>query len=196
MAQARQTARRAPKANKKKKVRSSFPWGLLVIVLTSGFVLGAIAAGYFFNYGQFGHGLKNYQWTSPTDNNQAQNNKQAAPVRTEKNFEFYDLLEGTRDRVLPDDFSVEQTQRQREQYFYIMQIATLSSKSAADNLRAKLALKGFETKVENKNGKFRLTTGPFSDRRKLKNARNDIKNAGYGLNPIGIQFKKKTETTE
>jgi len=192
MAQARQSARRAPVKTKKKKTRSSFPWFLLFIVLVSGIAIGAVAAGYFFGYGQFGHGLKNYHWTNPHANKEDNNDTAETPVRTEKNFEFYDLLEGTRDRVLPDDFSVEQTERQREQYFYIMQIATLSSQSAADSLRAKLALKGFETTVENKDGKFRLKMGPFSDRRKLKNARNDIKNTGYGLNPIGIQYKKKT----
>lgn len=191
MAQARQTARRAPKETKKKKTRSSLPWGLLTIVLVSGCAIGAIAAGYFFNYGKLGQGLKNYQWSQSQANQNKDANKQTSPVRTEKNFEFYDVLEGTRDRVLPEDFSVEQTDRQRQQYFYIMQIATLSSKSAADSLRAKLALKGFDTKVENKNGKFRLKMGPFSDRRKLKNVRNEIKKTGYGLNPIAIQFKKK-----
>ena len=191
MAQARQTARRAPKETKKKKTRSSLPWGLLAIVLVSGCAIGAIAAGYFFNYGKLGQGLKNYQWSQSQANQNKDANKQTSPVRTEKNFEFYDVLEGTRDRVLPEDFSVEQTDRQRQQYFYIMQIATLSSKSAADSLRAKLALKGFDTKVENKNGKFRLKMGPFSDRRKLKNVRNEIKKTGYGLNPIAIQFKKK-----
>lgn len=189
MVQARQTARKAPKKTKK-KTRSSVPWGLLLIVLVSGALIGAIAAGYFFNYGDLGHGLKNYQWSKSNDTN-VNKNQQAAPVRTEKNFEFYDLLEGTRDRVLPDEFSVEQTARQRQQYFYVMQIATLSSRSAADALRAKLALKGHETKVENKNGKFRLIMGPFRDRRKLKNSRNKIKSAGFGLNPIGIQYKKK-----
>lgn len=188
MVQARQTARKTPK--KKKNTRSSLPWGLLLVVLVSGTMIGAIAAGYFFNYGDYGHGLKNYQWSKSSDNN-VNKNQQAAPIRTEKKFEFYDLLEGTRDRVLPDDFSVEQTKRQRQQYFYVMQIATLSSRSAADSLRAKLALKGHETKVENKNGKFRLKMGPFTDRRKLKNARNKIKSAGFGLNPIGIQYKKK-----
>ena len=190
MAQARQTARRAPK-EAKKKTRSSLPWGLLIIVLTSGLVIGAIAAGYFFNYGNLGQGLKNYQWSQSQSNQNKDANKQTSPVRTEKNFDFYDVLEGTRDRVLPEDFSVEQTDRQRQQYFYIMQIATLSSKSAADSLRAKLALKGFDTKVEEKNGKFRLKMGPFSDRRKLKNVRNEIKKTGFGLNPIAIQFKKK-----
>ena len=191
MAQARQTARKTPKKKNKKKTRSSLPWGLLLIVLASGAVIGAIAAGYFFNYGDLGQGLKNYNWSNRGNGDQVNNDQQAAPVRTEKNFEFYDLLEGTRDRVLPDDFSVEQTERQRQQYFYIMQIATLSSKSAADALRAKLALKGHETTVENKNGKYRLKMGPFSDRRKLKNARNKIKSTGFGLNPIGIQYKKK-----
>ncbi|MGH1429337.1 MAG: SPOR domain-containing protein [Arenicella sp.] len=191
MAQARQTARKTPNKRQKKKTRSSLPWGLLLIVLVSGAVIGAIAAGYFFNYGSLGQGLKNYNWSNSANTEQSNNDQQSAPVRTEKNFEFYDLLEGTRDRVLPDDFSVEQTARQRQEYFYIMQIATLSSKSAADALRAKLALKGHETTVENKNGKYRLKMGPFSDRRKLKNARNKIKSAGFGLNPIGIQYKKK-----
>ena len=193
MAQARQSARRSPQNNKKQKKRSSMPWGLLLIVLTSGFVIGAIAAGYFFNYGNLGHGLKNYQWSQSGKKSQEGLNQQNAPVRTQKNFEFYDVLEGTRDRVLPEDFSIEQTDRQRQQYFYIMQIATLSSRAAADSLRAKLALKGFETTVQNKNGKFRLKMGPFSDRRKLKNVRNDIKNTGFGLNPIGIQYKKKAQ---
>jgi hypothetical protein len=191
MAQARQTSRKAPNKSKRKKIRSSVPWGLLFIVLISGAVIGAVGAGYFFNYGDWGQGLKNYNWTFNQAKNKVKDVKVEEPVRTEKTYEFYGMLEGTRLRVLPDDFSIEQTERQKKDYYYIMQIATLSSQSAADALRAKLALKGFETTVENKGGKYRLRMGPYKDRRVLKNARNKVKNTGYGLNPIGIQYQKK-----
>ena len=191
MAQARQTSRKTRSATKKKKALSSMPWGLLLIVLISGAVIGALSAGYFFNYGDLGHGLKNYSWSIGHSEKKHKNEEPDMPVRTEKKYEFYGMLEGTRDRILPDDFSVEQTERQKKDYYYIMQIATLSSQSAADSLRAKLALKGFETTVENKQDKYRLRMGPYQDRRSLKNARNKVKNAGFGLNPIGIQYKKK-----
>lgn len=191
MVQARQTGRKTRGKTKKKKPHSSLPWGLLLIVLISGTIIGAIAAGYFFNYGVWGQGLKNYRWSLIQTNNKPEKNQVAAPVRTEKTYEFYGMLEGTRDRILPDDFSVEQTARQKKNYYYIMQIATLSSQSSADALRAKLALKGFETTIENKEGKFRLKMGPYTDRRTLKNARNKIKNTGFGLSPIGIQYRKK-----
>jgi len=192
MSQVRRTSRKTASRKKvKPKTPSSLPWGLLLIVLVSGIFLGGFAAGYFFDLGPFGKGLKNYDLKTAAHKQVQKKDEELKPVRTEKNFEFYDVLEGTRDRVLPDDFSVQQTAKERAKYYYIMQIATLSSESAADALRAKLALKGFETTVQQKTGKYRLKMGPYQDRRALKNARNKVKNAGFGLNPIGIQYKKK-----
>jgi len=167
------------------------PWGLLLIVLISGGLLSAFAAGYYFNVGSFGQGLKNYHVSKKQTKQDKPQVSESKPVRTEKNYQFHEMLEGTKDRVLPDDFSVQQTAQERAQYYFIMQIATLSSESAAEALRAKLVLKDLDVRVEEKNGKYRLRMGPYSDRRSLKNARNKVKKAGYGLNPIGIQYKKK-----
>jgi len=195
MAQVRSTSRKtAPTKDKKPKTRSSMPWGLLLVVVVSGSLLATYAAGYYFNIGSFGQGLKNYHISKKQAKQAKQKEPDIKPVRTEsteKNYQFHEMLEGTKDRVLPDDFSVQQTARERAQYYFIMQIATLSSESAAEALRAKLALKDLDTRVEEKNGKYRLKMGPYSDKRSLKNARNEVKNTGYGLNPIGIQYKKK-----
>jgi len=192
MPQVRSTSRKtAPTKDKKPKKRSSMPWGLLLIVMVSGSLLGAFAAGYYFNIGSFGQGLKNYHISKKQIKQDKQQVSETKPIRTEKNYQFYEMLEGTKDRVLPDDFSIQQTAKERAQYYFMMQIATLSSESAAEALRAKLALKDLDTRVEEKNGKYRLRMGPYSDRRSLKNARNEVKNTGYGLNPIGIQYKKK-----
>jgi cell division protein FtsN len=191
MSQARRTRRKPFKKAPKKRVRSSFPWGLCFIVLVSGFALGAFAAGYFYGYGPLGKGLKNYDLTMAEKVEKIGDQQQDAPVRTQKEFQFYEMLEGKRDLILPDDFSIEQTAVDRAKYYYIMQIATLSSKSAADSLRAKLALQGYETVVQEKNGKYRLKMGPYEDKRTLKNARNRIKNTGLGLSPIAIQYKKE-----
>lgn len=191
MAQARRTGQK--RKTTRPASRSRQPWGLLLIVLLSGVALGALLTG----YGPLGQGLKNYkdQWLAERDTDKEQlpiaNDNNSGPVRTEKEFSFYDILEDDIGRVMPDDFPVEESAREKKQYIYILQIASFTSREGADELRAKLALKGFETVVEEKTGKYRVKMGPFGDRRKLKNARTQIQKTGFGLRPIGIQYKKK-----
>lgn len=194
MAQARRTGQKNRRTNKpaKRKTRSSQQWGLMFVVLLSGVAIGALL----FGYGPFGKGLKNYR--EQMEHRQQQNNAEQLAaenatglVRTEKEFTFYDILEDDIGRVLPDNFPVEETARERKKYLYIMQIASFSSRDGAEELRARLGLKGFQSVVESKGTKFRVKMGPYSDRRKLKNARTKIKKAGFNVNPIGIQYRKK-----
>lgn len=194
MAQARRTGQKNRRTNKaaKPKTRSSHQWGLMLVVLLSGVVIGALL----FGYGPFGKGLKNYREQMEDRQQIKVAEKQAAKnaadlVRTEKEFTFYDILEDDIGRVLPDNFPVEETERERKKYLYIMQIASFSNRKGAEELRARLGLKGFQSVVQSKGDKFRVKMGPYSDRRKLKNARTKIKKAGFRVNPIGIQYRKK-----
>lgn len=193
MAQARRTGQknRRNKRTAKPKTRSSQQWGLMFIVLLSGVAIGALL----FGYGNFGKGLKNYRDQMVERQQQSNAEQQAAEqtglVRTEKEFTFYDILEDDIGRVLPENFPVEESARERKKYLYIMQIASFNSREGAEELRARLGLKGFQSVVQSKGDKFRVKMGPYSDRRKLKNARTKIKKAGFNVNPIGIQYRKK-----
>lgn len=196
MAQARRTGQKNRRNNKaaKPKTRSSHQWGLMLVVLLSGVAIGALL----FGYGPFGKGLKIYreqledrQQTNAIEK-QAQENATEV-VRTEKEFTFYDILEDDIGRVLPENFPVEESARERKKYLYIMQIASFNSREGAEELRARLGLKGFQSVVQSKGDKYRVKMGPYSDRRKLKNARTKIKKAGFNVNPIGIQYRKKGE---
>lgn len=194
MAQARRTGQknRRNKKNTKPKTRSSQQWGLMFIVLLSGVAIGALL----FGYGDFGKGLKNYREQMVDRQQQLNAEQQAAEQatgleRTEKEFTFYDILEDDIGRVLPENFPVKESARERKKYLYIMQIASFNSREGAEELRARLGLKGFQSVVQSKGDKFRVKMGPYSDRRKLKNARTKIKKAGFNVNPIGIQFRKK-----
>ncbi len=189
MAQARRTGQRR-KSQPKRKTKSSQQWGLLLVVLLSGMALGALL----FGYGPFGKGLHNYaqqtriqQETAPV----ATDATTQSPVRTEKEFQFYEILEDNIGRVLPDNFALEEPGRDKKKYLYIMQVASFNSSKGAQELKARLALKGFQSMVEEKSGKYRVKMGPYSDRRKLKNARTKVQKTGLGLRPIGIQYKKK-----
>lgn len=195
MAQARRTGQKNRRKNKQNKprTRSSHQWGLMLIVLLSGVAIGALL----FGYGPFGEGLKNYrqQWqqrqaAEPVGNSVGEAN---AVVRTEKEFTFYDILEDDIGRVLPDNFPIEESARERKKYLYIMQVASFNSYDAAEAFRARMALKGFKSVVESKGTKYRIKMGPYSDRRTLKNARTKVKKAGFNVNPIGIQYRKKTD---
>ena len=193
MPQARRTAK---KNNPKQKTRSSHQWGLLLIVLLSGMLLGALL----FGYGPFGQGLHNLQQQRAEERSQspaelAQANNSKTPVRTEKDFQFYNVLEKDIDRVLPKNSPAGSQQRTQQKHTYILQIASFSQHAGAEELKAKLALKGFQTEIQERNGKYRLKMGPFNDRRKLKNARTKIQKTGLGLRPIGIQYKSK-ETSQ
>ena len=195
MAQARRTGQKS-RGNKttKPKTRSSHQWGLMFVVLLSGVAIGALL----FGYGPFGKGLKNYREQMEDRQQQASVEQQAienasAIVRTEKEFTFYDILEDDIGRVLPNDFPVEEDSRERKKYLYIMQIASFSSRDGAEELRARLGLKGFQSVVQSKGDKFRVKMGPYTDRRTLKNARTKIKKSGFNVNPIAIQYRKKEE---
>lgn len=197
MTQARRTGQKNRHRRKatKSKTRSSHQWGLMFIVLLSGVAIGALL----FGYGPFGEGLKNYHQQRLHRQQQNHVTEQTAKkdaitlVRTEKEFTFYDILEDDIGRVLPEDFPVEETARERKKYLYIMQIASFNSLESAEALRARLGLKGFQAVVESKGDKFRVKMGPYSDRRKLKNSRTKIKKAGFNVKPIGIQYRKKIE---
>lgn len=194
MAQAKRTGQKRKSPARPAAPRARQPWGLLLIVLLSGVVLGALLTG----YGPLGKGLKNYkeQWhaerqVAPPDAHSTDPEVRVGPVRTEKQFSFYDILEDDIGRVLPDDFPVEESAREKKRYIYILQVASFRSRQGAEELRAKLALKGFESVVEEKTGKYRVKMGPYGDRRKLKNARTQVQKTGFGLRPIGIQYRKK-----
>lgn len=195
MAQARRTGQKNRRNNKgsKPKTRSSQQWGLMFVVLLSGVAIG----GLLFGYGPFGEGLKNYRAQLEQQHLQEDAEQKAAEndtslVRTEKEFTFYDILEDDIGRVLPENFPVEESARERKKYLYIMQIASFTSREGAEELRARLALKGFQTVVQNQGTKFRVKMGPYNNRRQLKNARTKIKKAGFRVNPIGIQYRKKS----
>lgn len=201
MAQARRTGQKRDKRAvvNRAKAPSSQQWGLLLIVLLSGVAIGALL----FGYGPWGQGLKNYRqkvMQQPSGQNAAKQggeNQAGSPStalanttqRTEKEFTFYNVLENDIGRVLPDDFPATDTERDKKKYRYTMQLASFKSIKGAQKLRARLALKGIETQVENKQGNFRITMGPFNSRRTLKNVRNKVKAAGLGLKPIAIQYR-------
>lgn len=192
MAQARRTGQQRKTRKKKQgsKAPSSNQWGLLFIVLVSGVAIGALL----FGYGPFGKGLKNYRQQSnqqqlPVVEDSVANNEVVNKVeRTEKEFTYPNVLENDIGRVLPDDFSAADHEREKKKSRYIMQLASFKSIEGAQELRAKLALKGIETRVEEKAGNFRVKMGPYDGRRKLKNSINKVKAAGLGLNPIGIKY--------
>lgn len=187
MAQAR---RIKPKRGKAKKKKSStlvnVPWGLILVVVLSIAALLYLWDGTKREGATIGAGLSELL----SQRQQAKEFNQYDPEISEhiesksvdKEFGFYDLLKDM-DKVMPDDLPDSQPTVPDKNIDYFLQAASFRAHADAEKLRAKLALKGFKSvtqarEVEGKGIFYRVRLGPYSDRRKAKNAKTQLQKIG------------------
>ncbi len=107
-------------------------------------------------------------------------------------FDFYTVLPEI-ERVMPDDFKDVEVAPKRgtKPAVYILQAASYASYVDADRLTAKLALSGFEPKVqkveiEGKGVWYRVRLGPYTSKRKMKNDRQRLAKLGIRSLPLRL----------
>jgi len=184
-----QTAR-----NNKTKQSRNLPWGLMLVILVSGVVLGLLFNGARTGDGGFGSGLKvlmENQNTVTGDEDKAIE-ELIKTKSTEKEFDFYTILPDI-EQIMPDDLPDASPVRPKENVTYYLQAASFRKNADAEKLRARLALKGQKSitqvrTTEDKGTFYRVRLGPYADKRKAKNAKTKLQK--LGVRPFIFTVKK------
>ncbi|MBX2849758.1 MAG: SPOR domain-containing protein, partial [Acidiferrobacterales bacterium] len=163
------------------------PWGLMLVILCSGVVLGMLFMGAQQGDDGFGSGLKALLSASEQDETDLEiaaliDSKSIEPKSTEKEFDFYEILPDI-EQVMPGDLPEAIPTRPPENVNYYLQAASFREHADAENLRARLALKGYSSvtqarEVEGKGTYYRVRLGPYADSRKAKTAKNKLQRLG------------------
>lgn len=196
MAQARRIKPKAKTKSRAKKPRQNrnIPWGLLLVILVCGVVLGMLLNGSKNGDSLIGAGLKALIETSdsPAESEDKAIKELIDKTSTEKKFDFYTLLPDI-EKVMPDDLPNATPVPSSTQYDYYLQAASFKQHADAEKLRARIALKGFKSitqarVVEGKGTLYRVRVGPYADKRKAKTAKNKLQK--LGVRPFVFTVKK------
>lgn len=121
----------------------------------------------------------------------------AAPQELEdpNKFDFYTILPETESKVTEQQVK-SNTTIQSDSYF--LQVGAFENEDDADNMKAKLALQGFEAVVQtaeipNKGIWHRVRVGPLSDADEINKVRGDLILNGFNADLIKIHKETKTE---
>ena len=183
MAQARRIKRKPARKPKKSRPRRNLPWGLMLVVLICGIVLGLLIDGSRDGDTGFGAGLKAlWETHRPVQSEDEDIAELIENKSSEKEYEFYELLRDI-EKVMPDDLPDAQPERPTDNLDYYLQAASFREYADAEELRAKLALRGFKSvtqmrDVEGKGTFYRVRLGPYPDKRKARTAKNKLQKIG------------------
>ncbi len=195
MPQARRIKPKAkPKAKKKASKNRNIPWGLMLVILVSGVVLGMLINGARTGDSEFGAGLKAL-FSSNQEASDAEDKAIEELIKnksTEKEFDFYTVLPDI-EQIMPDDLPDSEPTRPDSNLDYYLQAASFKSHADAEKLRARLALKGFKSitqtrSSEEKGTLYRVRLGPYADKRKAKTAKTKLQR--LGVRPFVFTVKK------
>ena len=157
--------------------------------------------------GRMGAGLKQLMAASREQADQPQpaaavEDSEARPVRT--SFDFYTVLPEI-ERVIPEDVPVpvdsspatpaaEPAQKTSSSGHYMLQVASYNQQSKADQMKARLALGGFEPSIQRVTiqgqGQFyRVQVGPFNTVKGLEKANRQLRD--MGLKALWLKVSKR-----
>jgi cell division protein FtsN len=125
----------------------------------------------------------------------AESDHQKNPAGTQDDktkFDFYTILPGSESKVSTDDVKIKDEQPQPVmQYTYYLQVGAFQTEEEADNMKAKLALQGFEALVQtatipDKGVWHRVRVGPLANLDEINKAKNDLTNNGFKTDLIKV----------
>ena len=208
MAQAR---RKQPKTTKKNRQRSSSGLGMLL----TGMVVGCVLTTLFLGWKKdpdhgIGSGINQMIAKSRQQDSQLDTGTTTAPTgQTEKkpSYDFYTILPEI-EQVIPEEYSAPQTEQKpakteqvnntqstqpvEQSDHYLLQAGSFGKKDEANQLKAKLALSGYESYIQKVtvDGKkfYRVRMGPYRNLNKLDSASKDL--ATKGINAMRIKVSK------
>ena len=110
-------------------------------------------------------------------------------------FDFYTILPETESKVTEQQVKNNTTIKSDS---YFLQVGAFENEDDADNMKAKLALQGFEAVVQtaeipNKGIWHRVRVGPLSDAEQINKVRGDLILNGFNADLIKVHTETKTE---
>jgi len=107
-------------------------------------------------------------------------------------FDFYTILPGSESKVTTEELNIKDQQPQPVvQYTYYLQVGAFQTGEEADNMKAKLALQGFEAVVQtatipDKGVWHRVRVGPLNNLDDINKAKNDLASNGFKTDLIKV----------
>ena len=119
-----------------------------------------------------------------------------AGIQDPNKFDFYTILPETESKVTEQQVKNNTTTIKSDNYF--LQVGAFENEDDADNMKAKLALQGFEAVVQtaeipNKGIWHRVRVGPLSDAEQINKVRGDLVLNGFNADLIKVHTETKTE---
>jgi len=107
-------------------------------------------------------------------------------------FDFYTILPGSESKVTTEELHIKEQQPQPVvAYTYYLQVGAFQTSDEADNMKAKLALQGFEAVVQtatipDKGVWHRVRVGPLNNLDEINKAKNDLAANGFKTDLIKV----------
>jgi cell division protein FtsN len=126
--------------------------------------------------------------------------QQEGPDNTAKaddnKFDFYTILPETESTVTEQEIKNNSQVVKKDNYF--LQVGAFSNEADADNMKAKLALQGFEAVVQTatipeKGVWHRVRVGPLSDIAQINKIRSELTTSGFNTDLIKVHTETKPE---
>ena len=122
---------------------------------------------------------------------EAENQKPVAENDTTR-FDFYTILPGSESKVSTDELHLKEQQPQPVvEYTYYLQVGAFQTEKEADNMKAKLALQGFEAVVQtatipDKGIWHRVRVGPLNNLDEINKTKSDLAANGFKTDLIKV----------
>ena len=133
--------------------------------------------------------------TTPTKNDlpQAENPDGSKP---DNKFDFYTILPETESTVTEQE--IKNTEKSVKKDSYFLQVGAFPDEADADNMKAKLALQGFEAVVQTatipeKGVWHRVRVGPLSDVDQINKVRGELTTNGFNADLIKVHTVTKPQ---
>ena len=114
------------------------------------------------------------------------------PAKTDNKFDFYTILPETESTVTEQE--VKESSIKKDNYF--LQVGAFQDEADADNMKAKLALQGFEAVVQTatipeKGVWHRVRVGPLNDIIQINKIRSELTTNGFNTDLIKVHTETK-----
>jgi cell division protein FtsN len=124
-----------------------------------------------------------------TDNDAVPQDESPEGTKPANDFDFYTILPDTESTVTEQEIKDNAKTVKKDSYF--LQVGAFQNEADADNMKAKLALQGFEAVVQtatisDKGTWHRVRVGPLSDIDQINKIRGDLTTAGFNTDLIKV----------
>ena len=122
--------------------------------------------------------------------------KEENPNKGDNKFDFYTILPATESTVTEQE--IKNTEKSVKKDSYFLQVGAFPDEADADNMKAKLALQGFEAVVQTatipeKGVWHRVRVGPLSDVDQINKVRGELTTNGFNADLIKVHTETKPQ---